>query len=101
MSYKNYEDFYDNGPGSENFKRQMVQSAKADEENRKKHPTLHPLCTMCPVLEKKIELLKKQNAKLKDLVKRFKNCSGSYDLVMLRQALHDEKCKREFTDYQI
>ncbi len=93
--------FYDNGPGSENFKRQMARdtcdAAKWDAE----HPTSHPLCTMCPVLEKKIERLKKRNAELKELVKRFKSCDGSYDLNMLHTALHKEKRKREFTNYQI
>ncbi len=71
-SYESYEDFYDNGPGSENFKRKLARHAKTNEDNRKKHPTSHPLCTMCPVLEeqvdgleKKIERLKKQNVKLK------------------------------------
>ncbi len=83
MAYKNDGDFYDNGPGSENFKRKMAQSAKADKENRKKHPTSHPLCTMCPVLEeqvdglkKKIERLKKRNKKLKVKNEELKGGGG-------------------------
>lgn len=62
--YESYDDFYDNGPGSENFKRKIAQSAKDDEENRKKHPTSHSLCTMCPVLEERVDKLKKRNKNL-------------------------------------
>jgi hypothetical protein len=77
MSNESYGDFYDNGPGSENFKRQMARdtcdAAKWDAE----HPTSHPLCTMCPVLEKKIELLKKRNKNLmlhfEDLKRKIKH----------------------------
>ena len=77
--YESYDNNYDNGPGSENFKREIARSAKDDEENRKKHPTSHPLCTMCPVLEKqvddlkkKIERLKKRSAELKKENKELK-----------------------------
>lgn len=72
MSNESYSDFYDNGPGSENFKRKMAQSAKTDDKNRKKHPTSHPLCTMCPVLEEQVDGLKEQAELLKKKIERLK-----------------------------
>jgi len=69
--YKNYDDWYDNGPGSENFTRKIVQSSKVyqEEEYEKKREEVVKIERRDKRQKAEIKRLRKENKELKVALK--------------------------------
>ena len=80
--YKNYDDWYDNGPGSENMNRRIAQSSinyRQEEhqrkcaENRKKQEEIDSMIRRDKKQQKEIKTLKEESRKLKKQLKELKD----------------------------
>ena len=76
--YKNYEDWYDNGPGSENMNRRIAQSSinyqqeehqRQYEENKKKQEEIDSIIRRDKRRKAEIKRLRKENKELKVALK--------------------------------